>query len=89
METRENYRVSDYWDGGSRTYVVFYDLDTHKLLSAQEAGLERQTINNPFNANMGTVKLRPGLAAVESPVFRGKTMGLRIMVCEADLKRFE
>lgn len=88
VESRKSYCVSNYWDGGSRTYVLFYDLDKNIVISQKEAGLKQQIINNPFKLNMGKVELRPGIAAIENSIFCGKNMGIRIVVCEEDLKKF-
>lgn len=80
VEARQSYRVTDYWDGGSRDYVEFVDLKTRRRLSQDQLSFEKQTQGNPFNLNIGTVQLSPGVAAVEQCIFCGKNLGIRIYV---------
>src|SRR5258708_27496587 len=74
---REEYRVSDYWDGGSRNTPRFLDLNTYQVKSS-ECVSQRQTIANPFNLPIYTLTLTPGFVVVEHCFFCGKDMGYRV-----------
>jgi len=84
----KSYRVSDYWDGGSRTYTYFVDANTGTMLLDSEVGFQVQTAANPFNLRLGSVELRPGVAVVEHSIFRGKDVGLRVILHPDDYAKF-
>jgi len=88
LHVRKKYRVSDYWDGGSRDYCCFVDLSSRRLLSDEEAGVEQQEINNPFNLPIGNLVLRSGVCVVENRIFCGKDMGIHIYIHANDEERF-
>ena len=88
VEARQTYRVSDYWDGGSRDYVEFFHLPTSRVVRQEQVEFEKQERGNPYGSNMGTVKLTPEIAVVENCIFRGKDMGIRIYVCLESLEQF-
>lgn len=89
IESRNRYFVQDYWDGGSRNYVCYVDLNTHQILSLEQVGFRRQEASNPFHLNIGEVELKPGIVAVENCIFCGKDLGIRIYCHPDDLRRFE
>jgi len=78
VQSRERYRVADYWSEGSRTYAQFMHLPTRRLIQPEQMGYEQQKMNNPFNQRIGSVTLTPDTAVVEESIFRGKSMGIRI-----------
>lgn len=78
VQSREKYRVSDYWSEGSRTYARFLHLPTRRFIKAEQMGFEQQEQNNPFSLMIGDVKLTPETAVVEQSIFCGKNMGIRI-----------
>jgi hypothetical protein len=54
----KNYCVSDFWDGGSRTYTKFVNLETSQVLSSDALPREnRQVMSNPFNLLLGKLFL--------------------------------
>lgn len=83
---RKNYNVSDYWDGGSRTYTAFVDLHTMQAISSQALPKSaRQVMSNPFNLPIGEVILSNNHCVIEHSIFCGKDMGYRIIFC-SDVK---
>lgn len=66
--------ISDYWDGGSRTYVTFVDKNFNHI----KVDYERQTAANPFKLNIGVADLRKDVIAVENCIFCGKDLGIRL-----------
>lgn len=72
---RDTYHMSDYWSGGSRTYVVAVNLanmqvEHHKGVSS-----------NPFNDSAhDSFSIPDGVAMVEHVIFCGKDLGIRINV---------
>jgi hypothetical protein len=87
--TAEKHNIEDYWDGGSRTYAFVVDLVNMCRCSLSDVGFVKQTINNPYNQNMGEVILRPGFAIVERVYFCGKDLGIRLYVHQFDLGLFK
>jgi len=82
----KNYRVSDFWDGGSRTYTKFVNLETSQVLSSDALPREnRQVMSNPFNLPIGDVILGLNHCVIEHSIFCGKDMGYRLVLC-SDLK---
>ena len=83
---RNEYKVADYWDGGSRDYCVFVrlsDMSSHTSESIPRAA--RQQTGNPFNLPIATVIIQPGFVVVEHSIFRGKDFGYRIMMNDNDI----
>ena len=78
---KTEYRLSDYWDGGSRNYATFLDLQSFTVIpSSQLPEQFKQKIANPFNLPIADITLSPGFAVVENCIFRGKDLGIRIYI---------
>jgi hypothetical protein len=75
---QKTYLVSNYWDGGSRNYCEFVNLEN--LETASGVKFNRQTQGNPYNQDMGTVEITPDFVVVEHIIFCGKDLGYRIYV---------
>jgi hypothetical protein len=74
------YHMSNYWDGGSRDYVVAYSLATGEVSAPSRAA------SNPMNgAAHSTVEIPAGVALVEHTIFCGKGIGIRIYVNPANM----
>lgn len=86
---RETKHISDYWDGGSRTYAAYFNLKTMTNISASDMGFERQAMANPFSLNIGEVKIIPETAVVEESIFCGKSIGLSISIHPDIYKEWE
>ena len=75
IEARTSYHLSNFWDGGSRSYVVAYHL---------ESGLTKEaspSTTSPFNeASKSSVEIPEGVVLVEHSIFQGKDVGIRIYV---------
>lgn len=82
------HHVSDYWDGGSRDYTSYSTMHGRPL-SQQQVKFQKQTEGNPFNQNVGTVTIEPGIVVVVNAIFQGKDMGFRIYVHPQDYTLFE
>jgi hypothetical protein len=80
LRSSKSYHVSDYWDGGSRTYSVFVNAETGIELSDSEASFQIQKIANPFHQRCGSVELQCHIAVVENRIFRGKDMGISVIM---------
>lgn len=79
IDSREVYRVSDYWDGGSRNYAMFINLSNGTVMSSSDIPQENiQKAANPFNLPICSVTLTPGFIVVEHTIFCGKDLGYRI-----------
>jgi len=89
VSTKERYRVSDYWDGGSRDYYEFVHLPSGRLLQLEQVEYEHQENGNPYNQTLGYVRLTPEVAVVENCIFQGKDLGVRIYVHPDSLERFK
>lgn len=80
VEARDTYRVSNYWDGGSRDECVVLSVATGRPVSLEQAGFVLQTQNNPYRALIGDLKLSAEFIVVEHVIFCGKDRGYRIYV---------
>lgn len=80
VEEKISYYLSDYWDGGSRNHACFVDLNDRRILTEEEAKVERQETGNWFNLAIGTARIMPSFVVVENCIFCGKDMGIRIYV---------
>lgn len=81
IEARTSYRVSDYWDGGSRNEARFVRLADLAALTSEAIPHEaRQKIANPFNLPIATITLDPSFCVVEHVWFCGKDLGYRVYV---------
>jgi hypothetical protein len=80
LRSCKSYHVSDYWDGGSRTYSVFVNVETGQTLSDSEVGFQMQAMANPFHQRIGNVELQPHVAVVENRIFMGKDMGIYVIM---------
>jgi hypothetical protein len=89
VSVKASHHTSDFWDGGSRDYTSYIDLNTGEHLDSTQAGFKRQTQNNPFNLACGEVELRPGLLVLVNSVFMGKPVAPRLYVCQEDFDRFK
>jgi hypothetical protein len=87
---QEAVRVSDYWDGGSRTQTVFTRPDGSKSFSAAEMlkPENRQQAGNPYGVALGSIPLIPGVIAVEHHISCGKDRGFSVIVHPADVPKF-
>lgn len=75
IATANRYHLENYWSGGSRTYVVAYNLDTKQIQPAPEVTA------NPMNgAAHSEIEIPLGVAMVEHVYFCGKDLGVRIVV---------
>jgi hypothetical protein len=80
VQKRESYHVTDYWDGGSRNYVQFFNVRTGQNVAIESVDYEQQEQSNPFGLRLGTVRLSSDVVAVENTIFCGKNLGIRIYV---------
>jgi hypothetical protein len=81
IEPKEQYSVNDYWDGGSRNYSVFMNLQTMEIIRATDLPQEmRQKEGNHYKLAIATVTLQPQIIVVEHIIFCGKDLGYRICV---------
>ena len=87
VEAKETVSIADYWDGGSRYYFHFMNLNGF-VLSDADVGFVRQAENNPYAQRVGSAKLKAGVVGVEHIIFQGKDLGLRIYYHPDDYKRF-
>jgi hypothetical protein len=74
-EIQSRYYPSDYWDGGSRNYMVAVDLKTGKIMEPSADA------KNPYN-NLAhkEFNIPPGVGILEHSYFCGKDMGIRLYV---------
>ncbi len=84
IECREEYHVSDYWDGGSRDYCAVAKLDDMTFVSYGSV-LSRQEENNGMKLPIGMLPVQPGYAIVEHTIFCGKDMGYTIILNPKDI----
>lgn len=74
---KSTFRMSDYWDGGSRTYVTAVKLEDGKLMMSTPDAVA----HNPFNKQAHiTFDIPKNVALVEHIFFCGKDLGIRIVV---------
>lgn len=67
--------MHDYWDEGSRTYLIAANLDTQEIFSPSTK------INNPFNPDAHKVLDIPeNVCIIEHVIFCGKDLGLRFNI---------
>lgn len=79
VEPRTRVHVSDYWDGGSRTYTAFVRLAD--MTSVPSGAIPREACqqnHNPLNLTIAEIELAPGFALVEHVIFQGKDLGYRV-----------
>jgi hypothetical protein len=69
------YQMSDYWDGGTRHYVVAYELVTGRR--AEALGAAQVPMNDLAHATVGVPR---GVVLVEHAIFCGKDAGVTIVV---------
>ena len=75
IERADTYRMQNYWDGGSRSYVKALDLATGRVSEAAPSS------GNPFNdIAHAVVAIPPGIALVEHSIFCGKDIGITVYV---------
>ena len=70
----ETAHISDYWDGGCRSYPRMFSLVTMAQVSME---IELQSQGNPYGLTIGTVQLTPTIGLVEH-VFSGTRQYLRV-----------
>lgn len=71
VRTSRTYRMEDYWDGGSRTYVKAVDVATGRV------GEPAAMVHNPMNgAAHAEFAIPAGVALIEHSFFCGKDCGL-------------
>jgi hypothetical protein len=74
-EVKSKYYLSNYWDGGSRNYMVAIDLLTGRIAEPSHGS----TV--PFNSIANTcIDIPPGIGILEHSFFCGKDMGVRLYV---------
>ncbi len=82
VEARTSYRMSNYWDGGSRDYAIAYHL---------ESGMTREpsvVTTNPMRGQAHSeIQIPEGIAIVEHSIFQGKDVGIRILVNPANMAK--
>lgn len=89
VERRTTYRVSDYWDGGSRNECRFIRLSDMRIMSSDDIPSEqRQKIANPYNLPICEIAVIPGFVVVEHIIFRGKDLGYRLYVAPDEIPGF-
>lgn len=89
VERRTTYRVSDYWDGGSRNECRFIRLSDMTVMSSNDIPSEqRQKIANPYNLPICEIAVVPGFVVVEHIIFRGKELGYRLYVAPDEIPGF-
>jgi hypothetical protein len=85
ITSKASYHVSDFWDGGSRTYCAFLRLSDMTAVSSEMLPQRaRQEVGNPYNLPIGHLPLSPGYAIVEHIIFCGKDLGYRIILHPAN-----
>ena len=78
LRSAEAYHLGNYWDGGTRNYVVALDLATMAVAPPVSDS------TNPFTDTAhATVAIPDGVAFVEHTIFCGKDLGIRIYVNKA------
>lgn len=82
VQPATEYKMANYWDGGSRDYVMAYELATGRVY-----GPAIHT-ENPINgAAHATVRIPEGVLIVEHSVFCGKDAGVTIYAHPANMPR--
>jgi hypothetical protein len=80
VETATEYRMENYWDGGSRCYVLAYDLKT-----GRSYGPAVHTTNPMHGAAHSIVNIPDGVLLVEHSIFCGKDAGVTIYANPANM----
>ena len=76
-EVKSKYYVSNYWDGGSRNYMVAIDLKTGRIMKPST----ESTV--PFNSIANTcIDIPAGVGILERSIFCGKDIGVRLYVSQ-------
>ena len=74
-EVKNHYYPSDYWDGGSRDYMVAIDLKTGRVVEPSSDA------KNPYNALAHKdFDIPAGVGILEHSFFCGKDLGIRLYV---------
>ena len=74
-EIKAHYFPSDYWDGGSRDYMVAIDLKTGRIVEPSNDA------KNPYNALAHKdFDIPAGIGILEHSIFCGKDIGIRLYV---------
>lgn len=76
------YQMADYWDGGSRSFVVGYELATGR--KAETLGASQIPMNRLAHA---VVSIPAGVALVEHSIFCGRDAGVTVVVRPEDAVR--
>lgn len=80
VQVATRYQMQNYWDGGSRCYVMAYSLATGKAAAPSTA------TTSPFQAAAAaTVEIPDGTLLVEHQIFCGKDAGITIYVNPANM----
>jgi hypothetical protein len=70
--------MSDYWDGGSRSFVKAVNLETGRMVDPSTFA------QNPMNgAAHATIRIPAGVALVDHSFFCGRDCGLRVITAPA------
>ncbi len=81
IDSKEIYRLWNFWDGGSKTTSMFIDLSTMRTISAEEIPKEKlQKQGNPYNLPIANCTMYPHIIVVEHNIFCGKDVGYRLVV---------
>jgi hypothetical protein len=76
------YSMSNYWDGGTRDYVMAYHLESGLVKSPS------QTTTSPFRDQAhATIEIPEGIAMVEHTIFQGKDVGITIHLNPANMAK--
>ena len=74
---QKHYYMSDYWSGGSRTYVTAFQLQEGDLRMSTPS----EAVSNPFNKEAHTeFDIPKDVALVEHTYFCGHDLGIRVVV---------
>ena len=72
LEFRPGMNLNSYWDGGCRDYFFYVSLNNFHATPVPQNG-------TPFDRlNLSTTDLEPNHVLVESSIFRGKQLPLKI-----------
>lgn len=83
VKAATEYKMANYWDGGSRDYVMAYDLATGRAY-----GPAIHT-TNPMNGSAhSTVAIPAGVLIVEHSIFCGQDAGITIYANPANMPQF-
>jgi hypothetical protein len=83
VEGKSTYHMSNYWDGGSRSYAIAYHLESGATMEPT------QVSTNPMNRTAhASVEIPEGVVIVEHSIFMGKDVGIRIYANPVNVARF-